>query len=269
MPRFTASLLFLILSVLGPQLASAQAGGWLGVGLTEIEEGEAQALGYEHSLVAVSRVFPLSPAEGAGLSEGDIVLRFADDELSVPADLVSRVGASPSGSEIHLSILREGATIDAAITLAPRPDFNELTRQYLHGNPARPLHANLLADDSALELAALSGQVVLLDFWSTTCGPCLASIPHLNALQAQYGEQGFHIVGVSADPADVTQPVANRMAIEYTVAIDVEERSQRDYFITAFPTLVLIDRTGNVHDVIIGAGDLDALSASIEALVAM
>lgn len=52
-----------------------------------------------------------------------------------------------------------------------------------------------LRTEKARTLANLRGKVVLIDFWATWCGPCVAGIPHLNDLHDKYGSKGLVILG--------------------------------------------------------------------------
>ena len=51
--------------------------------------------------------------------------------------------------------------------------------------------------DSTIKLSSLKGNVILLNFWATWCGPCIAEIPEFNNLYNEYKDQGFEILGVS------------------------------------------------------------------------
>jgi len=72
-----------------------------------------------------------------------------------------------------------------------------LRRQELLGKPMPIWGADLTGN--RLDEKALAGKVVLLDFWATWCGPCIAEFPHLKVLYQKYKDKGFEIVGYSVD----------------------------------------------------------------------
>jgi thiol-disulfide isomerase/thioredoxin len=66
----------------------------------------------------------------------------------------------------------------------------------LEGKPAPPLQVSGWENGGSLSLSGLKGKVVVLDFWATWCGPCIASIPHNNEMAEKYRDQGLVILGV-------------------------------------------------------------------------
>ncbi len=103
----------------------------------------------------------------------------------------------------------------------------------------------------------LDADFVLLDFWGTWCGPCLDSIPHLVALQKQYGPRRLKVVGIACERADpearkaLVDEATRKLGINYSILLSgmdgkpcpVLEKLQ----VQAFPTLFLLDRTGQIR----------------------
>lgn len=98
------------------------------------------------------------------------------------------------------------------------------------------------------------GQLVLLDFWGTWCGPCIKAIPHLKKLQGEYGPYGLEVIGIACERISGSQrvqrvrDVVDRQQINYRVILgeDFEQCPvQQKFGIRAYPTLVLLDSNGN------------------------
>ncbi|RDE05352.1 TlpA family protein disulfide reductase [Sphingomonas aracearum] len=69
------------------------------------------------------------------------------------------------------------------------------------GAPVAPPLRLTLSDGTRLSLADLRGQVVVLNFWATWCGPCKREVPLLNAAYAAHRAQGLRVIGIALDPA--------------------------------------------------------------------
>lgn len=83
--------------------------GWLGVVIQEVNKDLAESFGLDKpSGALVAKVLPGSPAEAAGLQDGDIILKFNTKVINLSSDLPHQVGRVVPGSEVKLSIVRAG-----------------------------------------------------------------------------------------------------------------------------------------------------------------
>jgi len=96
----------------------------------------------------------------------------------------------------------------------------------------------------------LGKEVVLLDFWATFCEPCLAGMPHLDALYREHHAQGFTVLGISIDGPDSVAQVkttASKLGISFPILLDQETRVVALYNPkTSAPYSVLIGRDGRI-----------------------
>lgn len=114
------------------------------------------------------------------------------------------------------------------------------------------------------ELKALRGKVVLVDFWATWCGPCVAELPNVRRVYDRYHADGFEVVGVSLDNSrQQLDDYVRQKDIPWPQIIFEDEPSlgwnnplARRYEITGIPAMFLIDRDGHVvaHDEVRGPG---------------
>ena len=116
-----------------------------------------------------------------------------------------------------------------------------------------------LLDGSRQSLADWRGHAVLVNFWATTCAPCIEELPDLRALHRRWHSYGLEIVGVAMpyDPPSYVQAFQERHALPYPIALDVTGTLTRAFKnVQAVPTSFLIDTDGTVLYTHIGRLDI-------------
>jgi thiol-disulfide isomerase/thioredoxin len=104
-------------------------------------------------------------------------------------------------------------------------------------------------DGKDFNLESMRGKVVLVDFWATWCGPCVAEFPNVKENYEKYHDHGFEIVGVSLDSKrdKLEEFIADR-GVEWTTLYEDgagwKNTLAGQYGINAIPTVILLDREG-------------------------
>ena len=99
----------------------------------------------------------------------------------------------------------------------------------------------------------LKGQVILLDFWASWCGPCKVSFPAMEELNKKYTSQGLAIVAVSVDEKKENMERYLKTAkVSFTVVRDAQKKLVAAADIKALPTSLVIDRAGKIRFIHVG-----------------
>jgi peroxiredoxin len=103
-------------------------------------------------------------------------------------------------------------------------------------------------DGGEISLAELDGQVVMINFWASWCGPCRQEFPLLEQMQQRYESLGFTILGVNVEEntADAERWLAGT-DVSFPILFDRENTVSKLYDVHAMPSTVFIDRTGQVR----------------------
>ena len=97
-------------------------------------------------------------------------------------------------------------------------------------------------------LADLRGQVVLLNFWASWCGPCRQEMPILEQLHKQYHSKGFTMVGVNVEPDSAAAlKWLKNTPVTFPILFDRESVASKLYEVQGMPNTVIIDRQGRVR----------------------
>jgi thiol-disulfide isomerase/thioredoxin len=163
------------------------------------------------------------------------------------------LGSHHHASEVRMkALLLVAATIALAVPAASMQSDRAAAEGELKPMPALSLKD---FDGKAIESDKLKGNVLVLDFWATWCGPCIAEIPALNRLQEKYAAKGLKVIGVtiaSGEPKEV-KPFISRNKMKYTVLMGDDDQAY-DFNLIGFPTTYLITKDLKIYRKYIGAG---------------
>jgi thiol-disulfide isomerase/thioredoxin len=99
-----------------------------------------------------------------------------------------------------------------------------------------------------LSLSQYKGQVVMINFWATWCGPCRQEMPLLDAMYKKYKGMGFTLIGVNVEPdSKAAEKFLQGMPVTFPVAFDAESRVSKLYNVQGMPSTVIVDRKGNAR----------------------
>ncbi len=136
------------------------------------------------------------------------------------------------------------------------------------GVDAPPFELTSVQDDEPLSLESLRGKLVLLDFWSTSCPPCLRQMRDLEVIHQRMSDQDVVVLGINtegASPAFLRRFIEEQ-SVGYPVLMDRGVVSDR-YRVTTLPTLYLIDREGKIRWSHVGYTSHEDLEQRIRELI--
>ena len=117
----------------------------------------------------------------------------------------------------------------------------------LAGRPA-PDFALKSSTGENLRLSEYRGDVVMINFWATWCGPCRQEMPLLDELYGRYQRVGFNLLGVNIDDdSSRAMDMVRELGVSFPVLFDNRKEVSRMYDVDAMPVTVLVDREGNVR----------------------
>jgi thiol-disulfide isomerase/thioredoxin len=123
------------------------------------------------------------------------------------------------------------ATSAPATARAPAPDFKLAAR-----------------GGSSLSLSQFKGQVVMINFWATWCGPCRQEMPLLDAMYKKYKPMGFTLIGVNVEPdSKAAEAFLGKVPVSFPVAFDPDSKVSQMYQVQGMPSTVIVDRKGNTR----------------------
>jgi peroxiredoxin len=99
-----------------------------------------------------------------------------------------------------------------------------------------------------IKLSELRGNVVMVNFWASWCGPCRQEMPLLQQLYVRYQGMGFTLLGVNVDedPA-AAQKMLKEIPVNFPILYDSSNKVSKQYQVKAMPSTFMVDRDGNIR----------------------
>jgi peroxiredoxin len=141
----------------------------------------------------------------------------------------------------------------AVDTNSPAPDFT------LNAQSGKPV-----------ELTQFKGQVVMLNFWASWCGPCRQEMPLLDSIYKKYGKLGFTMIGVNVEPdSKAANDWLKQTPVTFPILYDTDSKVSKLYGVSGMPSTVIVDRKGTVRMIHHGykPGDEEEYLSSIRTLM--
>ena len=244
---FVTCLVFMVVSTsqagdLTPVAARNAAKPWLGIAIDKGPKG-----------VLVKGIMADTPAEHAGFKVGDQVLSVDGKIVAEPQELIAVVAASGIGSEVVVVLLRDAKQVTKKLKLVMRPDDLKIVRDRLVGKPMPSFNLPIVGGKESYDSKKLTGRVAVIEFWATWCPACRASHPRLSEFAASHPE--ISVLAISDEDAADIQHYLNTTKPRFTVLHDIAQKSQAEYMASAIPMLVVVNKSGNVAFVTVGAGE--------------
>ena len=130
-----------------------------------------------------------------------------------------------------LSLSVPGVAVAAATPGSAAPDFSLAAR-----------------DGGKVRLADLKGQVVMINFWATWCGPCRQEMPLLAQLNTKYEPLGFTLLGVNVEPDSAAAVTwLKGMPVTFPILFDTDSTVAGSFGVEGMPSTVFVDRKGQVR----------------------
>jgi peroxiredoxin len=137
------------------------------------------------------------------------------------------------------------------------------------GGPAPPFSL-ASREGKDVSLSQYQGQVVMINFWASWCGPCRQEMPLLESIYKKYNKLGFTMIGVNVEPdSKAAVDWLKETPVSFPILFDKDSKVSKLYDVAGMPSTVIIDRAGKVRVLHRGykPGDENEYMDSIRSLI--
>jgi peroxiredoxin len=133
------------------------------------------------------------------------------------------------------------------------PKRNEMIKESLLGCKAPDFIAKTITGEP-ISLAELSGKVIVINFWFTSCAPCIAEMPALNKLVVEFKESEVVFIAFARDNANELSSFLKKRQFDFNIVAS-SEATAKSYYVDIFgwPTSMAVDKDGIVRKIVSGA----------------
>jgi thiol-disulfide isomerase/thioredoxin/outer membrane lipoprotein-sorting protein len=215
------------------------------------------------------------PAIHIAREANDVVLAFDPQTHFLSRETVDLTkSATKNGAKVVKSALYTmyftntiPASVDAQqFAWAPPAGAQEMghSTASIEGQPAPAFELSEL-DGTPIQSKSLKGTIYILDFWATWCGPCVASLPHLDDLNTEYGPQGVKMFAVNEqEDKAVVKKFVDDKKLKIAVLLDTDGKVGQAYGADAIPLTVLVGKDGKVRKTFLGMGHEDEIKRELQ-----
>ncbi len=205
----------------------------------------------------------------AGAPVGEATRTFWIDEKGfLIVREVSRATAKPPGLEHPVEIIQtisfataraDEESRDSLFVFIPPADAEQV-QTFRRRAPGPATFVGEPAQDFSLldlkgrtfRLRDLRGKIVLLDFWASWCTPCRIDLPHIEALQREHSREQLIVLGVNSESAPLARSFMEQQGYSFPSLVDEGYEVFTKYQATSLPTIVIVDREGNISSYLVG-----------------
>lgn len=225
---------------------------WLGVGIEKGKQG-----------VIIEKVIPGTPAHIANFKALDEITKIDEEMISNPDGLIKAVRSKGIGNKVKITFVRNGKTLVKEVILVGRPDLLDVAKKALINKPAPDFEIDYVVENAKkFKLSDYKGKLILVEFWATWCPACISAIPRLSEFANKFKNK-VKVIAISNEPKKVIKKFLSKkmpkLSGEYSSVTYLKtEQGDNDittkYYSSSIPMFILIDQTGNVIEIDVGAG---------------